>query len=66
MDSGSKGNPDQYQLFLDDSLPVLPSVVRYYDDFEDKYNAINNLNEFAFSTLWLIDFAVVRNAPWCR
>ena len=40
MDSRSEGCPQQYQLLLDDSLPVLPSVVRYYDDFEDKYNTI--------------------------
>lgn len=43
MDHHSEGHPHQYQLLLDDSLPVLPSSVRYYDDFEDKYNIINKL-----------------------
>ncbi|MDR6924373.1 site-specific integrase [Pseudomonas sp. BE134] len=50
MDSRSEGYPQQYQLLLDDSLPVLPSVVRYYDDFEDKYNTISNLSQDEWKT----------------
>ena len=50
MDSRSEVYPQQYRLLLDDSLPVLPSVVRYYDDFEDKYNTINNLNQDEWKT----------------
>lgn len=50
MDSRSEGLSHQYQLILDDSLPVLPRVVRYYDDFEDKYNTIKNLNDDEWET----------------
>ncbi|MBD8099143.1 tyrosine-type recombinase/integrase [Pseudomonas fluorescens] len=50
MDNHSKGHPHQYQLLLDDSLPVLPSSVRYYDDFEDKYNIINKLYDDEWKT----------------
>lgn len=50
MDNHSEGHPHQYQLLLDDSLPVLPSSVRYYDDFEDKYNIINKLDDDEWKT----------------
>lgn len=50
MDSHSESHPHQYQLLLDASLPVLPSSVRYYDDFEDKYNIINKLDDDEWKT----------------
>lgn len=52
-------------LGLANGLPPLPRLLRYYDDFEEKYRTINNLSESdkwivtADGTSLTIDFSIV-------
>ncbi|WP_184959508.1 hypothetical protein [Pseudomonas vranovensis] len=45
MDSRSDEYAGLDSQSLNYTAPVLPSAVRYYDDFQDKYNSINNLSQ---------------------